>query len=71
MAELEWRRARASSDRSGRLNDDNSIDLTMRERFALLALRRVFDVFEHTPLHDDVRSVYAKITAGFPAAAYL
>jgi proteasome accessory factor B len=43
------------------------LTLTLSERYALLAVRRVFDVLEHTPLHEDVRSVYAKIAAGMPA----
>lgn len=43
------------------------IDLTLRERYALLAVRRMFDVLEHTPLYEDVRNVYAKIAQGFPA----
>lgn len=42
------------------------LDLTLRERYALLAVRRMFDVLEHTPLYEDVRSVYAKIAQGFP-----
>lgn len=41
------------------------VDLSIRERYALLAVRRVFDVLRHTPLYDDVRSIYAKITQGF------
>jgi predicted DNA-binding transcriptional regulator YafY len=44
-----------------------SVQLSLRERYALLAVRRVFDVLEHTPLHEDVRSVYAKIARGMPS----
>src|SRR5687767_15113954 len=36
------------------------LQLSMRERYSLLAVRRVFDALEHTPLHEDVRSVFAK-----------
>ena len=43
------------------------LNLTLSERYALLAVRRVFDVLEHTPLHEDVRSVYGKIVAGMQA----
>src|SRR4051812_11739203 len=42
-----------------------SVELTLRERYALLAVRRMFDVLANTPLYDDVRSVYAKIARGF------
>lgn len=37
------------------------VSITKRERFTLLAVRRVFDVFKGTPLHDDVLSVLAKL----------
>ncbi len=37
------------------------VSITKRERFTLLAVRRVFDVLRGTPLHDDVVSVLAKI----------
>ena len=43
------------------------LSLTLSERYALLAVRRVFDVLEHTPLYEDVRSVYGKIAAGMQA----
>jgi predicted DNA-binding transcriptional regulator YafY len=42
------------------------IQITLRERYALLAARRAFDVLEHTPLHDDVRSIFGKICATLP-----
>lgn len=38
-----------------------SVSLSARERFGLLAVRRVFDVLEDTPLHEDVQSIYAKV----------
>jgi proteasome accessory factor B len=44
------------------------IQITLRERYALLAARRAFDVLEHTPLHDDVRSIFGKIYATLPDA---
>jgi predicted DNA-binding transcriptional regulator YafY len=37
------------------------ISITKRERFTLLAVRRVFGVFERTPFLDDVVSVLAKL----------
>ena len=40
--------------------------LSLRERYGLLAARRVFDVLDGTPLHDDVRSIYAKVAATLP-----
>jgi predicted DNA-binding transcriptional regulator YafY len=43
------------------------IQLTQSERYALFAVRRVFDVLEHTPLHEDVRRVYGKIASSLPA----
>jgi DNA-binding transcriptional ArsR family regulator len=44
-----------------------AVQLSLRERYALLAVRRVFDVLERTPRHEDVRSVYAKIARGMPS----
>ena len=35
-------------------------------KYALLAVRRVFDVLKDTPLHEDVRSIYAKMAALLP-----
>ena len=37
------------------------MSITKRERFTLLAVRRVFDVFAKTPFLDDVQSVLAKL----------
>ena len=37
------------------------VSITKRERFTLLAVRRVFDVFAKTPFLDDVQSVLAKL----------
>lgn len=53
---------------AARLTDQRGIDLRLsqRERFALLAARRVFDVLEGTPLHEDVASIYDKLTASLP-----
>jgi predicted DNA-binding transcriptional regulator YafY len=42
------------------------LQLSLRERYSLLAVRRVFDALEHTPLHEDVRSVFAKIVQSMP-----
>jgi predicted DNA-binding transcriptional regulator YafY len=42
------------------------LQLSLRERYSLLAARRVFDALEHTPLHEDVRSVFAKIAQSLP-----
>ena len=36
------------------------VAITKRERFTLLAVRRVFDVFKRTPFLDDVLSVLQK-----------
>lgn len=38
-----------------------SVLVTTRERFTLLAVRKVFDVLRGTPLHDDVLSVLEKL----------
>lgn len=43
-----------------------SVRLSIRERYALLAARHVFDVLKHTPFHEDVRSIYDKISASLP-----
>ena len=37
------------------------ISITKRERFTMLAMRRVFDVLPGTPLLEDLRAVYAKL----------
>lgn len=37
------------------------VSITKRERFTLLAVRRVFDVFTKTPFLEDVQSVLAKL----------
>ena len=39
----------------------STVAITKRERFTLLAVRRVFDVFRNTPLLEDVLSVLAKL----------
>lgn len=39
----------------------SAVAITKRERFTLLAVRRVFDVFRNTPLLEDVLSVLAKL----------
>ena len=47
-----------------RLTEERSystVPITKRERFTLLAVRRVFDVFDKTPLLEDVQSVLAKL----------
>jgi len=43
-----------------------SVTLSLRERYGLLAVRRVFDVLEGTPFHEDVRSIYSKVAASLP-----
>lgn len=43
-----------------------SVPLTLRERYGLLAVRRIFDVLEGTPFHEDVRSIYSKVAASLP-----
>ena len=48
--------ARLASERSY-----SSIAITKRERFTLLAVRRIFDVFRQTPLLEDVVSVLDKL----------
>lgn len=39
----------------------SSVSITKRERFTLLAVRRIFDAFRNTPLLEDVLSVLAKL----------
>jgi predicted DNA-binding transcriptional regulator YafY len=43
-----------------------TITLTLRERFALLAMRDVFASLEGTPLAEDARSVFDKVAATLP-----
>ena len=43
-----------------------SLRLSIRERFTLLATRRVFDVLKHTPLYEDIQSIYEKIVSSLP-----
>lgn len=51
-----------------RLTDQRGVDirLSQRERYALLAARRVFDILENTPLHEDVNSIYDKLAMTLP-----
>jgi predicted DNA-binding transcriptional regulator YafY len=39
----------------------STVAIAKRERFTLLAIRRVFDVFKHTPFLEDVASVLEKL----------
>jgi predicted DNA-binding transcriptional regulator YafY len=43
-----------------------AVRLSVRERYALLAARRVFDVLKGTPFYEDVASIYTKIAASLP-----
>jgi len=43
-----------------------AVPLSLRERYALLAVRRVFDVLRDTPLWEDVASIYEKVAGGLP-----
>jgi proteasome accessory factor B len=47
--------------------DRQLVRLGIGDRFALLAIRRVFDVLEGTPLHDYVRSVQDRLIESLPA----
>ncbi len=54
--------------RAGRTTDP--IRLTRYQRYSLFAVRRVFDVFTGTPLHDDFAQLFAKLmVAGEDEAA--
>ncbi|MCA9531467.1 MAG: WYL domain-containing transcriptional regulator [Myxococcales bacterium] len=44
-----------------------TVSLTSREAYALLAVRRVFDVLHDTPLREDVESIYRKVLRSLPA----
>src|SRR5262249_33941116 len=39
----------------------STVAIAKRERFTLLAIRRVFDVFNHTPFLEDVATVLEKL----------
>ena len=43
-----------------------AVPLTLRERYGLLAARRVFDVLADTPFAEDVDSIYSKLAASLP-----
>ena len=46
----------------------SSLRLSVRERFTLLATRRVFDILKHTPLYEDIQSIYEKIVSSLPSS---
>ncbi len=43
-----------------------AISLSLRQRYALLAVRRVFDVLRDTPLYEDVVAIAEKMAASLP-----
>lgn len=43
-----------------------AVKLTQRERYGLLAARRVFDVLEGTPFEEDVESIFGKLAGSLP-----
>ncbi|MAQ13977.1 MAG: hypothetical protein CMN30_04175 [Sandaracinus sp.] len=45
-----------------------AVRLTQRERYTLLAVRRVFDVLEGTPFAEDVQAIFDKVLASLPEA---
>src|SRR5690606_23099137 len=45
-----------------RLVDAEWVPITRRERFTLLAARRMFDIFRGTPLFEDIDAVFDRIT---------
>ena len=45
-----------------------ALRLSIRERYALLAVRGVFDVLQGTPLAQDVHKIFDKVVASLPAA---
>ncbi|MBA3498825.1 MAG: WYL domain-containing protein [Deltaproteobacteria bacterium] len=52
---------------AARLADDRHrslVSITRRERYTLLATRRMFDVFAGTPLAEDIRSLLEKLAPG-------
>ncbi|MBI2377286.1 MAG: WYL domain-containing protein [Deltaproteobacteria bacterium] len=79
VSERQMRRDLAALRQAGYLIEDATIDgkigvrlkekragsvtLTLRERYTLLAMRRVFSVLEGTPFHEDIESIYAKVSA--------
>jgi len=49
-----------------RRGKSESVTLTLRERFALLAMRDVFASLEGTPLAEDARAIFDKVAATLP-----
>ena len=47
-------------------SEPTQLRLSIRERFTLLATRRVFDVMKNTPLYEDIQSIYEKIVSTLP-----
>lgn len=45
-----------------------SVYLSLRERYSLLAVRRLFDVLQGTPFAEDVRNIFDKVVASLPEA---
>src|SRR5687767_4542920 len=48
------------------LPKSSALHLTVRERYSLLAVRRVFDVLKGTPFAEDVENIYKKLAASLP-----
>lgn len=46
----------------------SGVRLSVRERYALLAVRRAFDVLEDTPFREDVESICSKLASSLPPA---
>ncbi len=46
--------------------DTTRVPITRRERYTLLAVRRLFDVFRGTPLFEDIESIYEKLVETLP-----
>ena len=44
------------------------VPITRRERYTLLALRRMLEVLRDTPFHEDLESLWSKLTEACPAA---
>jgi predicted DNA-binding transcriptional regulator YafY len=63
-----WEHVMLGKNPGVRLTERTGIDVTLsqRERYALFAARRVFDVLEGTPLHEDLHSIFDKLVATLP-----
>lgn len=63
---IEWERVDGRTAVRLAQSAGEPITLSIRERYTLLVMRRVFDVLAGTPFADDVQSIFEKIAGSMP-----